>query len=92
MLYLPRKSTNSSATTAIPPKAAKILTAREMASYTLVGMIWKKAKCSGSCSFFAYQVPVAQILGGQAAVSVQRNGAHASIQSRAVYMEPYTWV
>lgn len=51
MLYLPRKSTNSSATTAIPPKAAKILTAREMASYTLVGMIWKKAKCSGSCSF-----------------------------------------
>lgn len=36
---------------AIPPKAAKILTAREMASYTLVGMIWKKAKCSGSCSF-----------------------------------------
>ena len=51
MLYLPRKSTNSSATTAIPPKAAKILTAREIASYTLVGMIWKKAKCSGSCSF-----------------------------------------
>ena len=33
----------------------------------------------------ADQVPVAQIWGGQAAVSVQRNGAHASIQSRDVY-------
>ena len=39
---------------------------------------------------FAYQVPVAQVLGGQAAVPVQRNGAHTSIQSRAVHMEPGT--
>ena len=50
----------------------------------------EKSKMQRLLQLFAYQVPVAQVLGGQAAVSVQRNGAHASIQSRAVHMKPGT--